>query len=129
MGSLQYRKSKSLGKGTRLNISHKGVGVSKKVGRASVSSRGNVSYRVAPGVSYRGKGGSAAGVVAVVAVFGLLWAGLVLLARVLWWLAVQVGRLLILAVVVPVRMVRAREKPPAAPVRGHGATGGVEAEG
>lgn len=51
--SLQYRKSKSLGNGTRLNVSRSGLSVSKRVGPLTLNSRGRGSLRIAPGLSYR----------------------------------------------------------------------------
>jgi hypothetical protein len=51
--SLQYRRSKSLGKGARVNFSKSGVSVSKRVGPLTLNSRGRGSVRIAPGVSYR----------------------------------------------------------------------------
>lgn len=92
--SVQYRKSKSLGNGRRLNISHRGVGVSQRVGPLSVSSRGNLSLRLAPGLSFRSGGknaGAMAGVMlAVLAVMLLLWSVKVA-AVLLWRVAIVVG--------------------------------------
>ncbi|MBW3077731.1 DUF4236 domain-containing protein [Bifidobacterium simiiventris] len=51
MGFL-FRKSKSLGKGVRLNLGKKGVSVSVKFGNTTVNSKGRVTTRLAPGVSY-----------------------------------------------------------------------------
>lgn len=50
---FQFRKSKSLGYGTRLNVSKSGASVSKKVGRVTINSRGRGSIRIAPGLSFR----------------------------------------------------------------------------
>lgn len=84
--SLQYRKSKSVGNGARLNVSQRGVSVSKRVGPLTASSRGNMSLRLAPGLSYRmrGKKGGAAGALLAVALgVVLLWT--VKVAAVLAW--------------------------------------------
>lgn len=52
---LFFRKSKKVGKGARLNVSNKGVSASKKLGRISVSTRGNVSARIGKGINFRKK--------------------------------------------------------------------------
>jgi len=52
---LFFRKSKRVGKTTRVNLSKSGASVSKKAGPVTVNSRGNVSFRVAKGVSFRKK--------------------------------------------------------------------------
>lgn len=49
------RKSKKLGKRTRLNMSKSGLSASVKVGPFTVSSRGNASVRLGKGVSGRKK--------------------------------------------------------------------------
>lgn len=54
MGFVFYRR-KRIGKGTHLNLSKSGVSASKKVGRASVSSRGRGSVRLFKGLSFRFK--------------------------------------------------------------------------
>lgn len=86
--AMQYRKSKSLGKGTRLNVSHRGVGVSQKVGPLSVSSRGNMSLKLAPGVHYRSRGKNAGAIAAVfmlgAALFMFMWALMVWMAKLMW---------------------------------------------
>lgn len=55
--ALQYRKRKSLGGGTRVNVSgsRRGVGlsVSQRVGPLTLNSRGRGSLRLAPGLSLR----------------------------------------------------------------------------
>jgi hypothetical protein len=51
--SLQYRKSKSLGHGARLNVSKRGMSMSQRVGPLTLSSRGRGSLRIMPGLSYR----------------------------------------------------------------------------
>lgn len=82
--SVTWRKSKSLGHGTRVTATTHGVGVSKAAGPFSVSSRGNFSVRLPGGFSYRKHGGAGAG--AAAAVFGvmlLVW--LVKVAAVLVW--------------------------------------------
>lgn len=52
---LVWRKRVKLGRGTALNLSRSGVSVSKRVGRVSLSSRGNGSFRIAKGLSFRKK--------------------------------------------------------------------------
>jgi hypothetical protein len=52
---LIFRKTKSVGKTTKVNLSKSGASVSKKAGPLTVNSRGNVSVRVAKGVSFRKK--------------------------------------------------------------------------
>lgn len=54
MGKL-FRKTKSMGKTTRVNLSKSGMSVSKKAGPVTLNSRGNVTVRVAKGVSIRKK--------------------------------------------------------------------------
>jgi hypothetical protein len=50
---LFYRRTRSLGGGRRLTVTNRGVGVSQRVGRLSLSSRGRGSLRIAPGLSLR----------------------------------------------------------------------------
>jgi hypothetical protein len=50
---LVFRKSRSLGGGRRLTLTNRGVGVSQRLGRLSISSRGRGSFRIAPGLSFR----------------------------------------------------------------------------
>ena len=50
-----WRKRARLGKNTAVNLSKGGASVSRRAGRASVSSRGNASFRVAKGLSFRKK--------------------------------------------------------------------------
>ncbi len=50
-----FRRSFGLGRGTRLNVSKRGLSVSKRLGRLSVNSRGGYSVRLMKGLSYRGK--------------------------------------------------------------------------
>jgi hypothetical protein len=52
---LIFRKRVTLGKGTNLNLSKTGASVSKRAGRVTVSSRGRVSVRILPGITWRGK--------------------------------------------------------------------------
>src|SRR4051794_13990170 len=80
--SLQLRRSKSLGRGTRLNVSKSGLSVSKRVGPLTFNSRGRGSLRIAPGLSYRfGKRNSGTGALVMLAIALLvLLAGLVLFA-------------------------------------------------
>jgi len=48
-----FRKTESLGHDARLNISKSGASVSKRVGRVTFNSRGRVSVRIMPGLSFR----------------------------------------------------------------------------
>ena len=50
-----FRSRNGIGKGTFLNLSKSGASVSKRVGRASLSSRGRGSIRLFKGLSYRFK--------------------------------------------------------------------------
>jgi hypothetical protein len=79
---VQYRRSKSLGAGTRLNVSKSGLSVSKRVGPLTLNSRGRGSLRIAPGFSYRfgrRNNGSGALVMLAIAIVVML-AALVLFA-------------------------------------------------
>jgi hypothetical protein len=51
--SLIYRKRVSLGRGAHLNLSKSGVSVTARAGGVSLNSRGRVSARLLPGLSYR----------------------------------------------------------------------------
>ena len=48
-----YRRSFSLGRGLRLNVSKSGVSASKRMGRVTVNSRGGFAVRLLKGLSYR----------------------------------------------------------------------------
>lgn len=50
---LQYRRRKSLGLGSWLNVSKRGVSVSKRTGRVTVNTRGGGSIRIMKGLSWR----------------------------------------------------------------------------
>ena len=50
---FQYRRRKSLGHGTHVNLSKSGASLSKKAGRLTLNSRGGGSFRIAPGLSFR----------------------------------------------------------------------------
>ncbi|MGX9348180.1 DUF4236 domain-containing protein [Microbacterium sp. KNMS] len=50
-----FRKSKKVGKSTRVNVSGRGASVSKKVGPITISSRGNMSFRLGKGIGFRKK--------------------------------------------------------------------------
>lgn len=52
---LRLRKSKNLGKGTRVNYSKSGASVTKKAGPISINSRGRVTLRIAKGISFSKK--------------------------------------------------------------------------
>jgi hypothetical protein len=83
--SLQYRRSKTVAPGTRLNVSKSGLSVSKRVGPLTLNSRGRGSLRIAPGLSYRfGRSGKNGGVEAlimlgIVAVIALVTVALIVL--------------------------------------------------
>lgn len=49
---FRIRKSISLGKGLQLNFGRKGVTASLKLGNATINSKGRVTTRLAPGISY-----------------------------------------------------------------------------
>lgn len=48
-----FRKSRRLGRASRLNLSGTGASVSRRHGPVTVSSRGRGSVRILPGVSFR----------------------------------------------------------------------------
>ncbi|MFB9378621.1 DUF4236 domain-containing protein [Kineococcus gynurae] len=50
-----FRKTKSLEKGLKVTASKSGLSASTKVGRISVSTRGNASVRLGKGLSFRTK--------------------------------------------------------------------------
>ena len=52
---LSFRWSKRLGRGLRLNASRSGLSVTKRIGRATVSSTGRVSVRLLKGLNWHGK--------------------------------------------------------------------------
>ena len=52
---FSFRKTRKIGKNTRVTVSKRGASVSKKVGPLSISSRGNVSVRLGKGISFRKK--------------------------------------------------------------------------
>lgn len=49
---FRIRKSMSLGKGVRVNFGKKGISTSIKIGNTTINSKGRVTTRLAPGVSY-----------------------------------------------------------------------------
>lgn len=51
--SLYVRKTAHLTPGVRLNVTKTGASMSKRVGRVSLNSRGRVSVRILPGLSFR----------------------------------------------------------------------------
>jgi hypothetical protein len=52
---LSWRRRVRLGKKTSLNLSTSGMSVTRRAGRASLSSRGNAAFRIAKGLSFRKK--------------------------------------------------------------------------
>ena len=50
---FSFRRSLSLGKGRRLNISKRGASVSQRIGRVTLNSRGGGTIRILPGLSFR----------------------------------------------------------------------------
>jgi hypothetical protein len=48
-----FRKTVSLGRGRRLNLSKSGASVSQRIGRLTLNSRGSGSIRILPGLSFR----------------------------------------------------------------------------
>jgi hypothetical protein len=53
-----FRKRVNLGRGAALNVSKSGVSVSKRVGPVTVNSRGRLTVRIAPGLTWRAGGSS-----------------------------------------------------------------------
>ena len=51
---FSYRKRVRTGKSSWLNISTRGVSASARKGRLTVNSRGRATFRILPGLSYRG---------------------------------------------------------------------------
>jgi hypothetical protein len=54
---IYYRKRIRAGRNTTVNVSGRGVSVSQRAGRVTVNSRGRVSVRILPGLSFRIGGG------------------------------------------------------------------------
>lgn len=50
---LIFRKTKKLGKNTRLNISKSGLSVTEKLGPVSINSRGRITIRLGKGLTWR----------------------------------------------------------------------------
>ncbi len=50
---IYLRKRVALGRNAHANLSKSGVSVSKRAGRVTVNSRGRVSVRILPGLSFR----------------------------------------------------------------------------
>ncbi len=50
---ISYHKRVKIDKGTFLNISKSGVSVSKKLGKVTVNSKGNVTVNLGNGLTYR----------------------------------------------------------------------------
>lgn len=50
---ISFRKRIKIGEGTYLNVSKKGVSVSKKVGNVTVNSRGKATVNLGHGLTYR----------------------------------------------------------------------------
>ncbi|MBT1002229.1 DUF4236 domain-containing protein [Paenarthrobacter sp. DKR-5] len=50
---LIFRRTKKLGKNTRLNVSKSGVSVSRKAGPITLNSRGRITIRLGKGISWR----------------------------------------------------------------------------
>ncbi|WP_306864712.1 DUF4236 domain-containing protein [Arthrobacter bambusae] len=48
-----FRRTKKLGKNTRLNFSKSGVSLSRKAGPVTVNSRGRITIRLGKGLSWR----------------------------------------------------------------------------
>jgi hypothetical protein len=108
---VQYRRSKSLGHGARLNVGKSGVSVSKRVGPLTLNSRGRGSLRLAPGLSYRfGKksSGTAAVVVLAVAVMLVAFRAAAVLLRVAFAVTVWLARWAWFGTAYVVERIRAR---------------------
>ncbi|MCI2240146.1 DUF4236 domain-containing protein [Paenibacillus sp. TRM 82003] len=52
---LIFRRSRNLGRGFRVNASNRGVSVSKRIGRATVDSRGRFAVRLFKGLTWHGR--------------------------------------------------------------------------
>ena len=50
---LIFRKRVALTRTARVNVSKRGVSVTKRAGRVTVNSRGRVTVRILPGLSFR----------------------------------------------------------------------------
>ena len=50
---FSFRRSISLGRGSRLNLSKRGASVSQRIGRLTLNSRGGGSVRLFKGLSFR----------------------------------------------------------------------------
>ena len=50
---ISYRKRIKIGDDTYLNISKSGISVSKKVGKATINSRGTTTINLGNGITYR----------------------------------------------------------------------------
>lgn len=50
---ISFRKRIKIGEGTYINVSKKGVSVSKKVGNVTVNSRGTATVNLGHGLTYR----------------------------------------------------------------------------
>ncbi|MBT1002215.1 DUF4236 domain-containing protein [Paenarthrobacter sp. DKR-5] len=50
---LIFRRTKKLGKNTKLNFSKSGVSVSRKAGPVTVNSRGRITIRLGKGLTWR----------------------------------------------------------------------------
>lgn len=50
---LQYRKRARIGRNSWVNLSTRGVSVSKKIGRVTLNSRGHIRVRIAKGLFWR----------------------------------------------------------------------------
>lgn len=50
---IQYRRRKGLGAGSWLNVSQRGLSMSRRIGRVTFNTRGRGSIRLAKGLSFR----------------------------------------------------------------------------
>jgi len=50
---LIFRKTKKIGKNTRLNFSKSGVSVTEKLGPVTINSRGRITIRLGKGLTWR----------------------------------------------------------------------------
>ncbi len=54
-GNFNFRRSRAVSKRTRVTMTERGPSVSHKRGRVSITSKGNVTVRILPGLSWRVK--------------------------------------------------------------------------
>ena len=110
--AMRMRKTISLGKGARLNVSKSGISASTKTGPVTMNSRGRTSVHVAPGMTYQTPTAAAGyqqadvpardvnrGAYKVAGVLLVVLAALMLVLCLVWpWLLIAVALVVVLAV-------------------------------